>query len=253
MKTSTKLLIIFLACIPVSLWAYNSLLKKQLEAHNLVMELRPDLSQSYNEEKLPAFKYVVVAGALTFSDGSHKDSSWLPKLNIGDLGHVGHQNTANTISILKQYADIVKHRIVNDTLYISFNKSVKYNTESYPPYLPEIVKVTAIDLHEFNGSSVRVSIDGGIVPARLFKISVSGNSNIVVTGQITDRLDLAVNDSSSADLMANKINDIYYTLPGKGKLTMDVYTANRFHPGKIDSLAWMEIKGKGHDVQQYLK
>jgi hypothetical protein len=250
MKTSTKLLIIFLACIPASLWAYNSLLKKQLDSHNIVLELRPDPDQQYNEEKLPPFKYLVVNGSLTFNDGKSPDINWLPKVG---LGNSGQKTATNNVSILKQYANIVKHHIAHDTLYLSFNNSVKYDAGEYGFYQPDIVKINVADLQEVNSSFTRLSINTGIVPALLFKVVVANKSNLMMNGLIADKLDLTVKDSSEADLNGNIINNLYYAIPGKGKLTMDIYTAKHFYPGKIDSLAWMEIKGKGLEMQQYLK
>lgn len=248
MKTSTKLLFIFFLSIPVSLWAYNALLKQQLNAGNLVMQLRPDPNQSYNKKQLPAFKYVVVNGALTLGNGSYKDENWQPKINFGNNDKGGY-----AISILKQYADLVEQTVVNDTLYISFHKNVKYDTEPYAPYEPFIININAVDLHQFDGSFAQFNFDPTFVPALAFKVNIAGKSKLLLNGIITERLDLAVKDSSEATLNANNINNLYYTIPGKGKLSMDIYTAKHFYPGKIDSLAWMEIRGKGNDVQRYFK
>jgi hypothetical protein len=91
MKTSTKLLLIFFLCIPISLWAYNSLLKKQLAARNIVMELRPDPSQQYTEIKLPPFKHLVINGSLTYGNKGEKNANWRPAIAVGHHSTIIHQ------------------------------------------------------------------------------------------------------------------------------------------------------------------
>ena len=148
---------------------------------------------------------------------------------------------------------MVKQTVVNDTLYISFHKKIKYDADPYPPYDPYIININAVDLHQLDGSFAQFNVDASVVPARQLKVSMAGKGNLSINGMTADRLDLAVKDLFEVNLSANSINNLYYTIQGNGKLTMDIYTAKHFYPGKIDSLAWMEIKGKGLEMQQYLK
>jgi hypothetical protein len=249
MKTSTKLLLIFFLCIPVSLWAYNSLLKKQLAARNIVMELRPDPTQAYTEIKLPPFKYLVIDGSLTYGTKGEKNANWRPAIRLGD----NMQNNTNSLNILKGYADIVKHRIVNDTLYVTFHKNAVYDDASYMFYQPEVIKITTHDLHSLDASYGRFNIDGTIKTAKNLKINVDGKSSVDMMGLSPNRLDLTLKDSSEFNAQQNQITDLYYNLPHKGKFTVDAYTAKHFHPGNIDSLAWINIQGKAGDIKQLLK
>jgi hypothetical protein len=249
MKTSTKLLIIFLACIPASLWAYNSLLKKQLQAHNIILELRPDPAQQYTEVKLPSFKYIVINGALTFGSKNDKNTNWLPRIRLGD----NMPNATNSINILKPYAGIVKHRITHDTLYVTFHKNALYDASPYTFYDPEIVKITTNDLHGLDASYGRFNIGGWLQTAKSLKINVDGKSYVDMSGISPDRLDLTLKDSSEMNAQMNRINNFYYNLPHKGKLTVDVSSAKHFHPGNIDSLAWINVQGKARELKQLLK
>ncbi|MDB5129470.1 hypothetical protein [Mucilaginibacter sp.] len=245
MKTSTKLLIIFFACIPASLWAYNSLLKKQLQAHNIVLELRPDPNQQYTEIKLPHFKYLVVNGSLTYGSKNEKNANWRPPIQVGQFND-------NFINILRGYADIVKHRISNDTLYVTFHKNAVYDESSYMYYQSDVVRIGTNDLHSVDVSYGRFNIYGNLHTDNNVKITVDGKSNLDFQGLLADRLDLTLKDSSEVNAQQNKINDFYYNLPKKGRLTVDVYSAKHFHPGTIDSLAWISVQGKAGDVKQLL-
>jgi hypothetical protein len=249
MKTSTKLLIIFFTCVPLSLWAYNSLLKKQLDAHNIVMEFRPDPAQTYTEEKLQPFKYVVVNGALTFGEKNETNISWQPKVKFGD----NVVNTTNAINIIRGYDKIVNHRISNDTLYVTFHKNGFFNTDPYGYYDPEVVRITANDLHSVDASNARFDISGNLKTAKKLKIVLDGKSNMYISNMLTERLDLIVKDASEVNLQANNFNDLYYDLPDKGRLTVDVYSAKHFHPGIIDSLAWINVQGQARQLKQLLK
>ena len=246
MKTSTKLLLIFFLCIPISLWAYNSLLKKQLTSHNIVMELRPDPTQGYTEIKLPPFKHLVIDGSLTYGSKNEKNANWRPAIAVGQFND-------NSISILNGYSDIVKHRIANDTLYVTFHKNAIYDDESYMYYRPEVVTIATNNLHSIDASYGRFNIHGNSHTHNDLKFSVDGKSSVDFIGFLSNRVDLTLKDSSEFTAQQNKITDLYYNLPHKGKFTVDAYTAKHFHPGNIDSLAWINIQGKASDIKQLLK
>lgn len=246
MKTSTKLLILFLACIPASLWAYNALLKQQLAARNIVMNLRPDPNQQYTEIKLPPFKYVVINGSLTYGKKNDVNANWRPPISIGQFPY-------NSIRILKGYADIVNHRIANDTLYVTFHKNAVYDEAGYMYYQADVVTIRTNDLHGVDASYGRFNIHGDLHTKNNVKFNINGKSNVELLGFLADRLDLTLKDSSEVNSQQNKINNFYYNLPHKGRLTVDVYSANHFHPGIIDSLAWLNVQGKAGQVKQLLK
>lgn len=246
MKTSTKLLLIFFLCIPISLWAYNSLLKKQLAARNIVMELRPDPSQQYTEIKLPPFKHLVINGSLTYGNKGERNANWRPAIAVGQFND-------NSISILNGYSDIVKHHIANDTLYVTFHKNAIYDDASYMYYQPEVVKIGTDNLHSVDASYGRFNLHGNLHTNNDLKITIDGKSNVDFISFLANRLDLTLKDSSEFSAQQNSITNFYYSLPHRGKFTVDAYTAKHFHPGNIDSLAWINIQGKASDVKQLLK
>jgi hypothetical protein len=249
MKTSTKLLIIFFACIPASLWAYNLLLKKQVQAHNLVLEFRPGPNE-YTEIKLPAFKHVIVNGALNFGTQNDKNLNWRPNIRIGDLSP---SNTTNGIQILKGYEDVVKYHIRNDTLYVAFRKNKVYDDSPYTSYWKDLIKISLSDLQTVDASYGTFNINGMPRTSKTLDIKLNGKSRLDITGVTQNRLNLTIRDSSEVVIDKNDINDIYYNIPNKGRLTIDIYSAKHFHAGLVDSLAWINVQGKAGQVKTLLK
>lgn len=246
MKTSTKLLLIFFLCIPVSLWAYNALLKNQLAAHNIVMELRPDPTQQYTETRLPAYKHVVINGSLTYGAKNEINANWLPAIQVG-------QYNSNAISILKGYADVVKYHIANDTLYVAFHKNAVYDDRSYMYYQADVVKIATNNLHSVAASHGRFNIHGNLHTHNDLKMVVDGKSNVDFMFFLAERVDVTLKDSSQFNAQQNNINHLYYNLPYKSTFTVDAYAAKHFHPGYIDTNARITIMGKAGEMKQLLK
>jgi hypothetical protein len=242
MKTSTKLLILFLTCIPASVWAYNLLLKRHLNAHQLIIEVRPELDNNrYTEKILPVFKHLVIDGTMVMGEQDYleKATNWQPRITVGDYKN----SRNNTIRLLKGYENVIRTKLYNDTLYISFAKKIRTKIKPYSDenYWDDVLKVRSAQLQSFSGRFGQFNIN--VNPAiRELRLNMSGYGNLSLQGNKLQRADILLKDSVTSNLNI-KCDDLYYTLLGKSQLTLDQQSAGRYHPGLIDSSARISITG----------
>src|SRR5476651_1598151 len=121
MKRSTKIFILALLWIPVSLVTYNLLLRKQYLAGNLKLEpskLLRDNPESYVIFKLPKFKYVVVSGRVI--SGKSGAGVMTALASYPDIEIIGDSTKSPFAQVNKYYKSLYNTNLVNDTLYIHF-------------------------------------------------------------------------------------------------------------------------------------
>jgi hypothetical protein len=252
MKTSTKLIIILLISVPASLWAYSYLLKKRVDAHAIVLELKPEhLDENFTPKDLPPFRHVVIDGTLVMGEGKNvtRFIDWQPRVTIGDYS----QSSKNIIRILKGFEPVVNTTVSNDTLYITFSKKVPTKMKNYNEdnYYSEIAKVSITDLQSFTGSFgqfyLNVSPD-----IRSLKLDMAGTGSLELNGMLLKKAYITLHDSATATLNKVKYYDLYLNLLNKSRVTLDDNSAEHFHTLQVDTSAVMIINGKASKIKALL-
>ena len=140
MKTSTKLLIVLFACLPLSMVAYAYLLKQQFNEGNFYQNINQN-QPNYIFKSLPPFKHVVVDGNLYIVDESPltrdpkikiaNDFTGTRTISIQYNQLIEFTTTKKEIgyNVLANFENIVKTKIKNDTLYISLFKLISRNAK----------------------------------------------------------------------------------------------------------------------------
>jgi len=252
MKTSTKLIIILLISVPASLWAYSFLLKKRVDAHAFVLELKQEhLDENFTKKDLPPFKHVVIDGTLVMGERKNvtRFINWQPRVTIGDYS----QSSKNTIRVLKGFEPVVKTMVSNDTLYITFSKEVPTKIKNYNEdnYYNEIAKVSIKDLRSFTGSFgqfyLNVSPD-----IRSLKLDMAGTGSLELNGILLKKANITLHDSATATLNKVKYYDLYLNLLDKSRVTVDDNSAKHFHALQVDTGAVMIMIGKANKLKAVL-
>lgn len=260
MKTSTKLLTIFFICIPVSLLAYNYLLQKEYKKKHFIREYYSDESAKYAEKKLPSFKHVVIEGSLKFGNlketGYEGSIRWMPRVAIRsyDNGIKGSKPAINTISVVKEYVDVMQTRVKNDTLYVSFRtKSNNSNIGSLNNPLVEQVRIKATDIVSVNADCAYVTIGDKPSNADSLKLSIAGFGFYDVNNLYINKLKVSASAETSFNLYGtNRIKNLYYSLADTSKLSLSANTIEKLHPVRADSLTSIQINYKAKDIKKLI-
>jgi hypothetical protein len=257
MKTSTKLLIIFFSCIPLSLLAYNLLLKKEFTNKNFVREYYLDPSSTFVRKQLPTFKHIVIAGI----DGSvNRDNItyWCPRISIDNIKNfkAANQRSGSYFNVIKQYQSNVNTKVKNDTLFISFNvKAGDSNSDlsELSNSANGLLQINADNIETVNAVSAYVTIGNNLSATGHIKLLIAGHGHYDVNNLNTDQLDITASDSSSFNIYQNnRIKNLSYSLLGKGALNLYEHPVQKFHPIQVDSMAIIQLNDKASNLQRRL-
>lgn len=251
MKTSNKLLIIFFSCIPLSLLAYNALLKQEYNAGNFVSKFYPDGNSNYQETKLPAFKHVVINGLIK-SPNIESYQFRMPVISISNTNSYpkGGSNQ-NRIRIISQYAEILKTAIKNDTLYVSFFTKGTNNDIGIGEN--RLVEIKANDVISVSTRYANVSILDKPSSADSLKLTVGDNSHYDLNNLDIKNLDIYSTDMGQYNIYSNNnIRNLNYSLLANSVLHVEGHPIQQYNAGKVDGNASIEIKDKALTVQKNL-
>lgn len=251
MKTSTKLIIIFFTCIPMSLLAYNFILNAEYKKGNVARELHPRNNSVYiNKNRLPAFNHIVINGSLNFGDGGFEQ--WMAHVWIG--GHSGTPNNENSLSIIEELKDNLKTAVKNDTLFITFHTTGKYDiTAPTWNHESDIVKIYANQVKSVSISYANVTIGSNTGIADSLKLIVRDYSHYDIQNLRLQKLAVIAKDSSSFSIgKSNKIGTLNYSLEGKSLLNVEENPAQRYVAERIDTASRIQLTGKASSLQKQL-
>jgi hypothetical protein len=250
MKTSTKLLIIFFSCIPISLMAYNYLLNKEYIAGRFARDYYKNEQPAYQKQPAQAFKHIVINGALKYDIGV---TNMRPRIVIeGDTG----LKKGNDISILKEYAGILQTRVQNDTLYLSFdNKAPFSRSEMDPIYTNSLVNIRASDIRSVKASNAYITIMGRPTASDSLSLVSSVSAQYDVFSLHINKLNISGEHDSELNLFDqnNNIGNLYYSLHNNSILRLSEHPIKAYHAVNISDSARIEITGKAVELQKRLQ
>lgn len=262
MKTSTKLFIIFLISIPVSLVVFNMMLKNELIAGNLTQVQYYNSDFNYIEKKLPPFKYLVIDGAMVSGDTTNnkrykRDADWQPKIQISLIAD--SITKTSRFRYLRNYADFLRTRVHNDTLFISFYKKViadRFNSYG-DNYVNDLIKINAPNTKLVSVRSALVNLDNmkASSPVDSLALISAGKNTFKINYLNVNRLNVEIKNSAKVVINENNnhINSLYYSMLNNGHLQVEANTVKHFYPGKADSLARISLSGNANDLKKMLK
>ena len=258
MKTSTKLLIIFFSCIPISLVAYNVLLRNELKSGNFTRDYYLDASSTLVRQKMAPFKHIVIIG-FGGTIQSRSVTYWKPRLSIGNfikIENADHQ-PGNYVNVIKQYKDNVKATVKNDTLFISFEIMTKHsNLGDFNDSAPggNLVEIEGDNVLSVNTNSADVMIRNKPSNIDSLKFIIRGGGHYDINNLAVNNLSLLAKDSSYfAIYKNNKIKSLNYSLLDKSWLNLEEHPVQKFHPGKVDDMAKIQITDKASYLQKQLR
>ncbi len=253
MKTSTKLMIILFTCIPVSLLAYNLLLKTEYNKGNFYQELHPEDNSVFVTKPVSAvFKHIVIDGSLKMKE-SGSFELWMARIRIGKNTETTHPG-GNIVTVNKELMENLETLVKNDTLFISFrvrdkfdNNARNWNDEG------DIVKIFASNVQSVDIRYAFVTIAGNLSNADSLKLRVADGSHYDINNLSVKNLNVAAADSSYVNVTkSNRINMLNYSLRGKSSLKVDETPAKEFYAGLVDSTANIQITGNAKYMQKQL-
>jgi len=255
MKLSNKLLLLFFISIPVSLFAYNWLLREQYLAGNItVVKYNKNYDSGYVKKDLPVVKHVVIDGALNSGDPhSQKGSAsidWKPAITIEH-----EKNEERTVlEIDKLFKDIARTKIKGDTLFISFYK--KERTEKLNFYLPNsLIKIRLNSLVSLEGTHGNFNIGGPFTNQDSMQFFIR-SGNLALNKINAKSVNITADSLGSINMRkGNTIGSLSYSLTKKSSLSIENMNENirAFNPVKVDSLTVVSISGKAQDMNKYLQ
>jgi len=255
MKTSTKLLIAFFIVLPVTLFAYNLLMKKQYLTGSLVLlkeRLYDDLTDTtqYVKKPIPQCKYVVISGEIASGDFGHHNylQVWNNNSQISIYGN--HQGKSIAF-VNKYYESLFKTKVIKDTLYVYFYRQKRIGNVNGASgvltglYLNNNVEYIRVTRANFNST--------GSYNLKRLTLSVMGNNNFVINNLQTNQLNLAAKGEATVTMNdAKNISDLSYSLFDSTKVQFNNCHIRAYKPLHIDTAAKMDITIKGNAIQQYL-
>lgn len=254
MKTSTKLLIVFFIALPITLLAYNLLMKRQYLAGNLVPvkeRSSDDLNDTthYIKKQLPQCKYVVVSGEIASGDFGHPNRMW--ENNGRQINIYGDHKGKSVAVVNKYYESLFKTRVNKDTLYIYFYR------QKHVGNIHSVSSILAGLYLNSNVEYIRVGranfISDGSYNLKRLTLSVMGNNNFIINNLQTNQLNLAAKDEATVTMNdAKNISDLSYSLFDSTKVQFNNCHITAYKPLHIDTAAKMDITIKGNAIQQYL-
>jgi hypothetical protein len=253
MKTSTKLIIILFTCIPVSLLAYNLLLKTEYSKGNFYRDLYPqDNSVFVVKPVSPGFKHIVIDGSLKMNRPGNFEL-WMAHIWIGKNTKAPHPG-GNTVTVNDALKETLETLVKNDTLFITFRVKGKFdnNARSWNDE-GDIVKIFANNVQSVDIKYAFVTVTGNLNSADSLKLRVADGSHYDVNNLSVKSLDVTAADSSYVNVTkSNRINMLNYSLRGKSSLMVNENPARQFHAGQVDSTANIQLTGKATYMQTHL-
>jgi len=252
MKTSIKLFIAGLLCVPLSLFAYNLLLKRQLDARNILVEMVKDPKYATIINKLPPFKHIKVNGTLyTGADGKQgvNNVSWIARVKVDNM-----EASGPVMKMPVRYKDVVSYHVQNDTLYLSYYK--KNNPEELENQYDGMMRVT-IDgggkLRSVTGLNTTFETTGNFRNNDSLSITVAGISNYEIQSLYLDKLNITIKGDAKMNVHDMVLKEFAYNLHDKGKLTIAPLNIKHFTAGQIDGGAEININGNANSLKTLLK
>lgn len=259
MKTSTKLLIVLFACIPLSMFAYSFLLKQQFTAGNFTQDIYKHKNTRIYKSIAP-FKHLVIDGNLYVSEESSLTKSATQgkqKQFIGErilsIGwdapvEITHHGKKTEYSVLPKYKDVIKTKIKNDTLYVSFFKKNGTNTYwSNNDCLLKISNPRLISVNLNSGTFVLKDMNGKDLNA------VTKNAKVTFKNSSLQQLEISAESTKPLNIQSNKIDVLRYSLFDKSNLLLEDNKINKFQQIATDSLSQISIQGNAQQMEQFLQ
>ncbi len=235
---------------------YGYLLKQQFDSGNFVQNVYKQLPK-YSFRALTPFRHVVVDGNLYI----YSESPLTQKLDIikknqpADLAYVqwdkvfGFSGAQKEVgySVLAGYEDIVKTKIKNDTLYVTFFKSngedLRYAGSG------EIVSINnkeIISLDLNNGFYSFNKITGQKLTAKV------KNAGLKIGSVNFDTFHVSADNANSIDIDSSTISLFQYSLHNHSKLNLENNKITTFQKLSLDSLSKISVQGYAINMEKFL-
>ncbi len=250
MKTSTKLLIAFVAVIILSFISYNYLLKRQYAAGNFVQNHTAD-ENTYVKINLPEFSYVVIDGKQTGGKGDSYTEyrTWMPHMSIKNNDTIKN----NFVSVLSGYQDILQTKVKNDTLYVSFFNKRTALTSPYRDFWHDVIEIKARKIKYISGRDATFNYYAESPMNDSFVTAATGFGIINLNNLQVTNLQTISNDDATINIEGNNnIGALNYNLYHKGILKINPAHIREFKAIHIDSLSKIIINGNAPQVNKYL-
>ena len=255
MKTSTKLLIGLLTCIPLAITAYAYLLKQKFVANEFVLSIYAE-EPEYSKVILDNYNHIVLDGELFYTGesaltrkptsqvGSYKSISvsWYPTIKFkGDTD-------IRSFQILSEYQEALRTKIVKDTLFVSFvqdhGKKADYNSKH--PLLVidnqhlKSIKAQSSTIKISNFENKELSLDVSKAKLEIKKTDAS-------------TLTLIAGKESSVSMFQCNLDTLTYTILNRSQIDFENNHIKNYVKSDTDSTSFIAIRGHAENMTALLK
>lgn len=240
MKTSTRILIILLISIPVTMFAFNWLAINEYKTGNFNFIYTPPADE---KRELPAFKHVVMDGRLHHSKGSQP----LNGLLLDIASDPGQKPTLVIPELVREFTTV---KITNDTLYISYyKKNIDIESALFWSWGRLSLYGSTINSLTLNhGSYLITHLTTDSLKLQTTDAEVNVN-NLTATTLKT----LAYGRSAIHLNPNNNIEHCEYSIYDEnGKLEVERNASKSYKPGKVHPDAQLILIGKASEMQKYI-
>jgi len=224
MKISYKIITTFIIILFTALFITNLSLKaKYAEGDfNVTQPNKDDIFKQgdLDKKKLGNFKHLVINGAIITKNNR--------EVRFNPIFLISSGNTGNILGIKKNLNAILKTQILNDTLYISFQKNTINEDNLRKAYFNRIIIQTK-DLQSVNAKNTECAIES-IISGKPFSLTAEStylnfgyiNTNLL-TLNIGTKSNITINGYGTVNTLANvapKIANLNYTLGQGSSITI---------------------------------
>ncbi|GEM_PF-6125455 len=257
MKTSTKLTILLFSLILLAMVAYSYLLQQQFEAETFYYKHYPSKNK-YIFKQLSEFKNIVIEGDLKISKestltsnkpvqpGAAEKPETIVSLDWEAPVQLIYSKNKTGYDVSNGYEDIVKTKISNDTLYISFFKRYAKNAGTPPLNVLKIYSDELVSLKAISGTYKITDFDGD-------KLSIFAEDSRINAFKINyQELIVHAEKVKSIHIDSSTINTLNYSLKGKSKLQLSNNTIKQFRKEDVDSTSKISVEADALSMDKFL-
>ena len=248
MKTSNIILLVILICLPVFSFTYNWLLKQQY----LEGKVRFYVEGHTIQQNLPSFQHIWLDANLSAKDGSDEP------IRLSWPWHVRCDATRQIAQIRypKAWKDIMKARVENDTLFLSFETD-KMGRNSYiqlsRTFGAAMLELSVPPIQSFTIQNGTCKFEA-VNTMHAVKLVASQKANLYINNTQLEKIEIYVSNLASIQFEDNnRINNLEYALYDQAFLSIsDQTTIDQWQLVHTDSLSRITLTAKATELQKHL-
>ena len=248
MKTSNIILLVILICLPVFSFTYNWLLKQQY----LEGKVRFYVEGYTIQQDLPSFQHILLDANLSAKDSSDE------LIRLSWPWHIRCDATRQIAQIRfpKAWKDIMKARVANNTLFLSFETDKmgrNFYTQLSRTFGVAMLELSVPPIQSFtmqNGTSKFEAVN----TMHAVKLVASQKANLYINNTQLEKTEIHLSNSASIQFEDNnRINQLKYALYDQAFLSIsDQTTIGQWQPVYVDSLSRITLTAKATELQKHI-